>query len=1812
MKKRDLTGALVSSRWKKIAASTNSSIIAILRQENDILKFLREPAWDAWSEMEFGEADGSVISIHCFIKGNSPLIYRNYFETKDKYGRFVTSTKVYKMKVGDEGDNIAMMTSTDYEWTDLKAASIRSVMDLATSTVIRYVESMLQVRVLSIWVDYVIDAKSQLWMLWTSEAKALVKAVVSKSRSSSPNLLPRGSPDEERVSASTQVDAALSMVNDLRADSSSLRERSRHTESSAESAGFKMVTLSESIKPDVGAGIKCRGDFCNISLESVGSLASQEDLSLGAMEKFFSEEERQLLRRYDKYKQLVDTSQLSFDYDFIPMRTILRVRDDRRKQKHGDVGQPSWKEFPVSPRTESRVFSLLHAGDKPAEKSKEEEEMVSHLLRKNILETPHQDKLRLLRGEREHRDSFKAGMLSYYDSVRVCPKCYKVYLLLDWARGVLDKEKSGKKRTKRSTESDSLLLPGVTSNSVEKMNQDLTMRIKGVKNNRKRATWRSYASMEVQQSRTKHFLELDNYLRGKVSGQVQEDDNVRKDEIKGVGQHENLYKARVVMAFNDIERAEIAAEILRDAHFDVHFCRDGRELLNHVIEETESRSRRIDCVVVEKNLSLVDAFEVTKGIRGFEKSLRQKESAELSSGGIGQPPEGSRIPIICCSEDTSPSALRSFMKSDMDGCLSHPIDSLALLNTVKAAIPHHLSLLKRNSSVKQRVYRVGPMGIKDGGNDSSAAAYKGLSTSKSKEDDMAYNGIAQLDADTLLPFIVMDASRNTQVQIKNRGAVFNLIICHDLFDTAERLKIFLTPIVSKYTGVQVLLWNYPGQAFTEWRSEQLLNNEYHAVCLNELLGQIGHLGTSDFDTLHPFYILGYGHGVSVATFYAAHYNVPNLRGIISINGWSFLDSYIAGVMHDSINIFECAPPSRPDLPVYFFSRFLFSKDYLTKASVPLALNIYTAVHNPISIKGRVSLCKGVLQMRDTRHVLSEIDRPIICIQSTQDGFVRPLHTEPFVSSRGGEVNSIYHALQEPTKTCIVWVKAGHEIFQEKRVEILLLIEQILTGYHDSHNVLVPRVEAVDSLDNVDPDAHRAIVNKEILGSSVEDRFIANFLKNMNKITAAEERDKGTLSTLQKSFKQVQSDQIRPHLSDVVATTSHSVAHPSPPPQSGSHTSRHLKMTTITDPNAWLDYSRKMTEIQAFTGQEGKTKFSMLPEGEQLLVLDPTSILFDKQDPTKRSRDQILLTHKSHAAEFPEVKEYMTWRLKRNKRRLQRLQNAARIIQSAFRCYLARYRVSFIRRSRAALNIQRYFRGWMGRCVFIERARLLWAVQMVQMYWRGYSARKKHWYIRLEITAAVSIQKTFRGLLGRIRVKAIKKTQCRAACVIQALYRRMRARSDVFRMRLNKYMAIRIQRVYRGRLGRKKATAELDKYIFSRSQTQGIDFGRQMLLEHKLHATKLQSDVALLAQEKVAAEELVERLLEEISGFEEGVRVLEKDMHRLSKVETDSLVFMDDESKYELREQKIRLDKEFGSMLAKISSRKDTLSNLEKKLATIDKFRTKKEEELRTLERKLVVLLEEQQNELNAIKRKQDIRGNMLAASHEELSNAQVIGGGSPDASALVIGSKNARSGPSIQEKRQAAQLMQSTETLMKFGFMSMSMTYFSSLNMIKALRTVSAQDTVMAALSDVHAQKAVAFGTESVVVGPTGLGGVGGGGKFVPDLKRGQFPGQEALRVSAWSVEDVSKWLDTLSLGQYKETFIDAAIDGEFLYDLDEEDLKNTLGIEHRLHRKKILTCVQRLKVAEAQTDSKLDALLRETNSIEAPVVNFLSVHEIF
>ena len=102
-------------------------------------------------------------------------------------------------------------------------------------------------------------------------------------------------------------------------------------------------------------------------------------------------------------------------------------------------------------------------------------------------------------------------------------------------------------------------------------------------------------------------------------------------------------------------------------------------------------------------------------------------------------------------------------------------------------------------------------------------------------------GIFQMDADTAIPYTVLGEAHPG-------SRLFNFVVCHDLFDTCENAQIFFRPIVSKYPGMQVLVWNYPGQAFSEWRRDVTLNNKYLAGCLDSLLRHVGVQGTAEFRT----------------------------------------------------------------------------------------------------------------------------------------------------------------------------------------------------------------------------------------------------------------------------------------------------------------------------------------------------------------------------------------------------------------------------------------------------------------------------------------------------------------------------------------------------------------------------------------------------------------------------------------------------------------------------------------------------------------------------------------------------------------------------------------------------------------------------------------------------------------------------------------------------------------------------------------------------------------------------------------------------
>jgi len=1321
----------------------------------------------------------------------------------------------------------------------------------------------------------------------------------------------------------------------------------------------------------------------------------------------------------------------------------------------------------------------------------------------------------------------------FYQDVAVCERCFQIYCTLDKAREILKENSSESKEMQR-----------VSSDLIERLSR---------KRNKSKTRTRTPSpircagafmreipellpekpiSISKREAKAQEMLKIENKTAGMLKANAirigTRSISTRKDAKALADQHagslktfhdlDSFLRGKRPVKFSGEDEEYILSKLNRHKvlviESDQNACEELRQIFVenkrkfNVIFHNEPNTASAAEFALQGDFDLV-LLSMESGIDGIEfaKSIREREATDESQD-IRE-----TISLVAVSRQTSPKVLHSMMDAGYDSCVSKPISAKSLLNTLQALLN-----IGKKSERGKRENEVTPQSNGPRMRSSTEVVALGLPQKRKVSADgvKSSRGVFQMNAFTAVPYQVLGTKQKD-------SHVFNFVVVNDFFDTYEMMELCFKPIVAKFPGMQVLLFNLPGQAFTEWRSETALNNAFYDMCLEELLKHVNCNGTGEFDTsgpyASPFFLLGRGNGSNIAMRHAMRCKPRFLRGVVSINGFSHVDPHLAGVLHDCMNVFSCAPPTRPDLPVYFYARFLFSQTYLAKVTTPLALNLYTAVHNPISLKGRLQICKGALAHEDLRTMMQDSDVPLILVQSSEDTLVKPVHAEYCVRAKGGEARSIRECLQEREEPVVLWFRTGHEIIQECRKPIIELLEQLASGYHEKHEI----VATIEGSKRV-----RSPGKRKRRSEVFEDRFISNVLATRKTTLAASSHSRDGDVELEREAEEARWEKFR------------------------EETERLAKLR--------LDDHGKIPQ------QQRVKKFPLSPTNDEVFekMYDPNAREFDWAQHKKAHdpRLRVAVGGTVHPKDLPEVKEYMQWRLARNKKRLRKIVDAVSVLQRAWRAFLARTLVHKLRCEKAALVLQSKWRQKLAQNEVDYRRQELWACRLVQRCWRGRLGRVEFNEKRDQTSAALHMQRIFRGKKGKHRVNQIKHYRQFAAQRIQNLIRRSVARSEAGKRRKVRNAATTIEKVWRGYKGRVEAHLERDKYLFSKSQTQGIEFGRQMLMEHKLHGTRLQSEVSLLNQEKAETEAKLDALLGEIAEFDKGVRALEREMHELNAVESDAHGALDVEARLELREQKMRLDQEFGIMLEKIADRKDKLKTLEDKLQSIDRTRHSKEEELRDLERKLVILLEEQQQELEEIKQRQKARGELLlpesvASSFVNLSQGVSSGG---------------YRGPTPQEKQEAENMIQSTESLMKFGFMSMSLTYFSSLNMMRAMRRVGAINTVLH--GDPYSSQPI---------------------QEQQDHKIDEASNNNPVRViemegsvTAWTVEDVGDWLETLKLGQYRVSFGDAAVDGAFLFDLNDEDLRNTLNIEHNLHRKKILNSVAKLRQIEEKNNEQL------------------------
>lgn len=91
--------------------------------------------------------------------------------------------------------------------------------------------------------------------------------------------------------------------------------------------------------------------------------------------------------------------------------------------------------------------------------------------------------------------------------------------------------------------------------------------------------------------------------------------------------------------------------------------------------------------------------------------------------------------------------------------------------------------------------------------------------------------------------------------------------------------------------------------------------------------------------------------------------------------------------------------------------------------------------------------------------------------------------------------------------------------------------------------------------------------------------------------------------------------------------------------------------------------------------------------------------------------------------------------------------------------------------------------------------------------------------------------------------------------------------------------------------------------------------------------------------------------------------------------------------------------------------------------------------------------------------------------------------------------------------------------------------------------------------------------------------------------------------VRSWTVSDVARWLDSLTLTQYIPAFTEGSVDGPFLMELREEDLVQVLGIKHKLHVRKILLSREKLKPLNQQELRQKEAVEIEVSCVNVELI---------
>lgn len=290
---------------------------------------------------------------------------------------------------------------------------------------------------------------------------------------------------------------------------------------------------------------------------------------------------------------------------------------------------------------------------------------------------------------------------------------------------------------------------------------------------------------------------------------------------------------------------------------------------------------------------------------------------------------------------------------------------------------------------------------------------------------------------------------------------FTLVVVPDLFMTLESLKKNLEEILQSYPFSRLVFVGLPGSPNTMWRQGWTLNSDFNARCIAKLLQHLEkekRLGRPD----DPMFLMGIGSGlVSLARFISLYLpELPWLRrrikSLVSVNGMLKHSKGYKQILRDLRS-------SMINASAFEFQELVsslhFSDEFLKKNGTTKVLNRFWSTRtdlrsDDVTEENTGSGYVGVLeQLRGLLTTTDDYDgaeilltkMPIIVVQSTDDVFVNPRHATMFQQDSLPPERRLVQEFSDCLKKSAInvnWLKAGHEVLEERNAFMLGLISNI--------------------------------------------------------------------------------------------------------------------------------------------------------------------------------------------------------------------------------------------------------------------------------------------------------------------------------------------------------------------------------------------------------------------------------------------------------------------------------------------------------------------------------------------------------------------------------------------------------------------------------------------------------------------------------------------------------------------------------------------------------------------------------------------------